>query len=487
MGECYRGLVCVETGLNECSCVSQTTTTLRVSSPFIRVKTTTTLFKQLTTTTFKSTYTPEIKESTTSTVPYVTAGDLLAGLEEERVFDNLTLSTGVDVNLIADDIDGDGIPKIHDNCWFDHNPDQKDSDGDGFGDVCDNCPTVYNPDQKDSDGDGFGDACDKCPGKIDANFDTDFDGIDNACDNCPTLSNTDQKDSDGDGVGDACDCNDGIQGLYEEGVDCGGQITLFGNTQQICPPCDFCNSPALPSKFDWRSYHGKNWMTPVRDQGGCGSCWAHSPVGVVEAKYNIEKNVQAGINLGEQFMVSDCAGLNPGDCRGGFKETVLYAFKNTGVGSEKCYPYESFSCGLPKADGTGIACNYVCASTDGRCSLPHKCIPKCYGAHAGWWIDSYHQVANDINSIKRALVCHGPLSVSSSNWWHAVVLAGWDDRYVFPGTTDEVGVWIIKNSWGANYNGDGYNRIPYEGHEYSDLINSRIYYVKGVKSYGQDP
>jgi len=44
---------------------------------------------------------------------------------------------------------------------------------------------------------------------------------------------------------------------------------------------------SLPSEFDWRSYNGANWVTPVKDQGNCGSCWAFASNGGVEAMVNI--------------------------------------------------------------------------------------------------------------------------------------------------------------------------------------------------------
>ena len=70
---------------------------------------------------------------------------------------------------------------------------------------------------------------------------------------------------------------------------------------------DTVDAAALPASYDWRSQPAGNYMTNVRNQGQCGSCWAFSAVGVTEAALNIA-NETTGNNydLAEQFLVSDC-------------------------------------------------------------------------------------------------------------------------------------------------------------------------------------
>lgn len=62
-----------------------------------------------------------------------------------------------------DDVDGDSLSNVQDNCPEINNPDQADADGDNVGDSCDNCPGLSNPDQADGDGDGVGNSCDNWP------------------------------------------------------------------------------------------------------------------------------------------------------------------------------------------------------------------------------------------------------------------------------------------------------------------------------------
>jgi C1A family cysteine protease len=380
------------------------------------------------------------------------------------------------------DSDGDGIPDILDNCPSIANPGQEDTekrlscvqadinsqacvpvpDPDGVGDACDNCPSAYNPDQKDSDKDGIGDACDNCPFVYNPSQEnSDSDGFGDACDNCPTVYNPDQADADNDGLGNACDCNDGVKGGYEQGIDCGGP----------CPDsCNPCSDPTLPTRFDYRDWKGKNWMSPVKDQAACGSCYAHSPIGAMEAVYNLESKTLVNVNLAEQEYVSPCfTGI--GSCMGGSIEKVLSRLKSDGVVEETCFPYTSTNCvhsepdPLPDDPGhTRMVCNFA-----GHCSNPQTCgictnNPKVYK------IATYASAGGTVDQVKRNLLCQGPLAVCSGEWWHCVVLVGWDDAQ---------NAWIVKNSWGTGWGTNGYGMITYDS-VIGQELRQWAYRVQGV-------
>jgi hypothetical protein len=340
-----------------------------------------------------------------------------------------------------------------------------DSDNDGVMDITDNCPSVANPDQKDSDAikssckvlpvsmgggvvceitptDNIGDACDTCP--LVANADqtnSDGDGLGNACDNCPYSTNPGQADSDSNGVGDAC------------------QNPCTMNVNNV-------------ASFSWTTWRGMNWMTSVKDQAACGSCYAESPTGTLEAVYNIEQGSQKNLDTAEQVFVSPCFSPDPGSCLGGSRGEVLNIIKDHGVPDESVMPYQSQACA--HNDGTGhLACN---AGIGAHCSVPNSCNMGTLAPDHVWKVTSFGSSSGSVSTVKQQLLCKGPLSVCSSSWWHCVVLVGWDNNL-------NGGSWLIKNSWGTGWGTNGYGWIKFDGEDKSEIRNA-AQYMSGVFQVG---
>jgi len=223
----------------------------------------------------------------------------------------------------------------------------------------------------------------------------------------------------------------------------------------------------IPPSFDWRDHNGGNWMTSVKSQGICGSCWAFSAVGAVEAAYNIwEGNPNLDLDLSEEYLVSDC--LSGPSCCGSSVYIALDFIRSDGIVDEACFPY---------TDGETCSCSKnvcKCFYNSGNCS-DTTCDDRC-----GDWKDRLVTIV-DIGEvpqsmIKQNLIDEGPLSASikitgsgsgfdtngiyrcdpdgPSN--HAVVIVGYEDT-----AGEDIGYWIIKNSWGSTWNGDGYYKVGY--------------------------
>jgi len=221
-----------------------------------------------------------------------------------------------------------------------------------------------------------------------------------------------------------------------------------------------------PSSFDWRNYSGQNWMTSVKNQGSCGSCWSFSAVGVVEAVYNIATgNPSLDLDLSEEYLVSDC--LPNHNCCGGSMGTALSFFRDQGVPDEACLPYVDLS-----SCTCGGSCNTNCTyRTGGSCS-DATCSQRC----SDWQdraqtIEDVYQIS--AGQMKQTLVDYGPLSVAigigssygggfdAQGIYRCTNDTGANHGVIIVGYSDAGGYWIVKNSWGSTWNGDGYLKLGY--------------------------
>merc|ERR1711907_416535 len=114
---------------------------------------------------------------------------------------------------------------------------------------------------------------------------------------------------------------------------------------------------------DWTT---KGAVTPVKDQGQCGSCWAFSTTGGLEGAWKLASGSLT--SMSEQFFV-DCSKQNSG-CNGGLMDYAFSFAKSNAVATESSYPYtardgsckSSYSTAIPAGGVTGGVITSGCGS-----------------------------------------------------------------------------------------------------------------------------
>ncbi|XP_059159055.1 procathepsin L-like [Physella acuta] len=194
----------------------------------------------------------------------------------------------------------------------------------------------------------------------------------------------------------------------------------------------------LPDEVDWRT---EGYVTDVKDQGVCGSCWAFATTGAVEGQ-NFKKTGTL-TSLSEQNLV-DCSGkFGNNGCNGGLMPYAYeYIKENDGIDTEASYPYE----------GVESFCRFQ---------------PSNVGANVTGYIEVRYE---DEDALQDAVANVGPVSVAihvTSKFQqysggvfydtdcnpdlvdHAVLVVGY-------GTYQGDEYWLVKNSWGESWGIKGY-------------------------------
>ncbi|XP_017761376.1 PREDICTED: uncharacterized protein LOC108551655 [Eufriesea mexicana] len=202
---------------------------------------------------------------------------------------------------------------------------------------------------------------------------------------------------------------------------------------------------SLPHKFDWRDY---GVVTPVKDQGRCGSCWAFSVTGNIEGQYAIKHGNL--LSLSEQELV-DCDTLDEG-CNGGYMDNAYKAIETIGgLELESDYPY----------DGKNEKCHFV--KTKATVQVIDAVNITSNETKMAQWLTQKGPISIAINAIAMQFyfggVSHPIHALCNANALdHGVLIVGYGtSRY--PIFHKELPYWIIKNSWGPRWGESGYYRV----------------------------
>jgi C1A family cysteine protease len=212
---------------------------------------------------------------------------------------------------------------------------------------------------------------------------------------------------------------------------------------EYCPSA--VNCPTLPTttakSFDWRS---KGAVTPIKNQGDCGSCWAFSTTGSLEGLYKITKNIL--LSFSEQQLV-DCAKSCYG-CDGCWPYVAMIYANRTGMALEKLYPYKGYeqSCRIPNN------VKLIRANTGAYQCVEQKSLPQVLSATV------QQPVSIAVEADQSAWQFYGGGIVTKScgdRLDHAVLIVGFDITSSDPSKQS----FTVKNSWGADWGENGYIRI----------------------------
>jgi papain family cysteine protease len=238
----------------------------------------------------------------------------------------------------------------------------------------------------------------------------------------------------------------------------GAEYYIGGIIDVDVPSVRYQKSSYVPD-FDWRTRHSASvkgspyfqneitgWITPVKDQKSCGSCWAFSAIGAMEAVAKLHKNTTCNFDLSEQELVS-CS--NAGSCNGGWAASALDYISRKWIQDEISFPYKA---------------------QDRPCS--EKGNPLYTIKNAGK--ELFNPIkGNDFASIEKlkSMLLKSPLAGRISSWSHAMTLVGYktikagdivyehyNTRIVVKPGDPHIGqtVWIFKNSWGENWGDHGF-------------------------------
>jgi C1A family cysteine protease len=192
-----------------------------------------------------------------------------------------------------------------------------------------------------------------------------------------------------------------------------------------------------PTNYDWAT---TQYVTAVRNQGQCGSCWAFSATETIESYAALAGNTQAQLLSVEQIVDCDTAGQDQG-CNGGFPSGAYsYVQSAGGIETESSYPYVA-------EGGQSGTCSFnqqsVAATVSGSSSISGETGIYSQLSTAG-------PVSVCVDASSWSSYTGGVLTTCTNNVDHCVMATGYANY------NSQNAYWIVRNSWGTSWGEDGF-------------------------------
>lgn len=211
---------------------------------------------------------------------------------------------------------------------------------------------------------------------------------------------------------------------------------------------DRCRSVSTPRRisglasFSWENL---GVVPRIRNQGGCGSCWAFAAAGTFEIAHHIKASTS--VDLAEQHLVSNCY-TDPGSCGGGHHSRAFDAYLASGTVDERVMPYMASNSSCPNPSPLNrwiLNWGYAGQDADDPTIREIKLAMERYGPVAtSVWVNTAFQAYTD------GVIDYDAPDTDTN---HAVIIVGWSDQR---------GAWRIRNSWGRFWGEDGYAWVDYD-------------------------
>ncbi|VFQ74889.1 unnamed protein product [Cuscuta campestris] len=211
-------------------------------------------------------------------------------------------------------------------------------------------------------------------------------------------------------------------------------------TSRTKPSFRYANATTVPTSVDWRT---KGAVTPVKDQGKCGSCWAFSAVAAIEGINKIK--TEKLVSLSEQELV-DCDTKKNTGCDGGLMDLAFdFIKKEGGITTEQNYPYKAkqTKCQVKQMKSPVV-------SIDGHEDVPENDEDALRKAVANQPVSVGIEAAGHDFQFYSEGVFNGKCGTELD---HGVTIVGYGK------TQDGTQYWIVKNSWGDEWGEKGYIRM----------------------------